>query len=241
MSTAPGARLTGTVVFGGSPLFEDIELALVPGGWTCLLGPSGVGKSSILRVFAGLETGGSFRGRVTATDGRPVAGRVAFMAQTDLLAPWASVRRNVTLGARLRGERPDRARAERMITRVGLTDAADKRPAELSGGMRQRAALARTLMEDRPFVLLDEPFSALDAATRAGMQELAHELLAGRTKLLITHDPAEAARLGDRIHLLSHGGLSAPATLPTPPVRAADAPEVLEAQARLLGEMRSAA
>ncbi|HUF57377.1 MAG TPA: ABC transporter ATP-binding protein [Thermohalobaculum sp.] len=241
MSTAPGAELQGTILFEGRPLFDDIELALVPGGWTCLLGPSGVGKSSILRVFAGLDTGGSFRGRVTAADGLPVAGRVAFMAQTDLLAPWASVRRNVTLGARLRGERPDAKRAERLIARVGLAQAAEKRPAELSGGMRQRAALARTLMEDRPFVLLDEPFSALDAATRAGMQELAHELLAGRTKLLITHDPAEAARLGDRIHLLSHGGLSAPVTLPSPPIRAPDAPEVLEAQARLLSEMRSAA
>jgi putative hydroxymethylpyrimidine transport system ATP-binding protein len=239
--TSPGARLEGSVVFAGAPLFGAIELELVPGGWTCLLGPSGVGKSTILRLFAGLETGGAFTGRIAASDGRPVAGRTAFMAQTDLLAPWATVRQNVLLGARLRGERPDRARADRLIARVGLADAAGKRPAELSGGMRQRAALARTLMEDRPFVLLDEPFSALDAATRAEMQELAHELLAGRTKLLITHDPAEAARLGDRIHLLSHAGLSSPLTLPGAPIRAADAPGVLEAQARLLSRMRSAA
>lgn len=237
-ATASGATLRGTAFFEGRPLFAATELRLVPGGWTCLLGASGVGKSTILRLFAGLDTGGSFEGDIRGDDGRPVPGRVAMMAQTDLLAPWLDVMGNVTLGARLRGERPDRARAERLIARVGLAEAAGKLPAELSGGMRQRAALARTLMEDRPFVLLDEPFSALDAATRADMQELAFELLEGRTKLLITHDPAEAARLGDRIHLLSPAGVGPSVTLPTPPIRPADSPEVLQAQARLLAEMR---
>lgn len=236
---APGATLTGSVDFDGRPLIDDIELTLVPGGWTCLLGPSGVGKSTVLRLFAGLDTGGRFTGRVQAGDGEGLAGRIAMMAQTDLLAPWATVERNVTLGARLRGERPNRQRAQAMIERVGLAEAAGKLPAELSGGMRQRAALARTLMEDRPFVLLDEPFSALDAATRAEMQELAFELLEGRTKLLITHDPAEAARLGDRILLLTEAGLEEPVRLSSAPIRAADAPEVLDAQAQLLRAMRA--
>jgi putative hydroxymethylpyrimidine transport system ATP-binding protein len=110
----------------------------------------------------------------------------------------------------------------RLIEAVGLADRAHHRPDSLSGGQRQRAALARTLFEDRPLVLLDEPFSALDARTRAQMQDLSARLLADRTVLLVTHDPAEAARLGDRILLLREDGLTEwPArrrARPAPPV-----------------------
>ncbi len=131
------------------------------------------------------------------------------MAQTDLLLPWLNVLDNVLLGSRLRGERPDRQRALELLARVGLADAALARPETLSGGMRQRAALARTLMEDRPVVLMDEPFSGLDALTRLRLQALAAELLAGRTVLLITHDPLEALRLGDQVLVMN----GRPATL----------------------------
>ncbi|MEM8904840.1 MAG: ATP-binding cassette domain-containing protein, partial [Actinomycetota bacterium] len=112
---------------------------------------------------------------------------------------------NVTLGARLRGEAPDMARARDLIARVGLSGHEGKRPAELSGGMRQRAALARTLMEDRPVALLDEPFSALDAATRATCQELAFELLSGRTVLLVTHDRTLLAEAAGRLVTIEGG------------------------------------
>ena len=204
-STAPpevvlrGARL----IFEDDVLFEDLSLTLPAGRTTCLLGPSGVGKTSLLRLFAGLEA--EAEGRVEDAAGRSLTGRIAYMAQQDLLLPWLSALDNVMLGPRLRGEgkaaHVERARA--LLTRVGLAGEETKRPAKLSGGMRQRVALARTLMEERPVVLMDEPFAALDAITRSEMQDLAAELLAGRTLLLVTHDPLEALRLGHRVFVLS--------------------------------------
>ena len=192
----------GRLIFGGKPVFEGLDLDIAAGRTTCLLGPSGVGKSSLLRLIAGIspEAGAE---RLAASDGGPIAGRMAFMDQRDLLLPWLNVRDNITLGARLRGERADRRGAESMLEKVGLAGEADALPATLSGGMRQRAALARTLMEDRPLVLMDEPFSAVDALTRLRLQDLAAQLLAGRTTLLVTHDPMEALRLGHRILVLS--------------------------------------
>jgi putative hydroxymethylpyrimidine transport system ATP-binding protein len=159
------------------------------------------------------------------------------MAQQDLLVPWRDALGNVTFGAHLRGGRPDVARAEALLREVGLTtDDGRKMPAQLSGGMRQRVALARTLMEDRPVVLMDEPFSAVDAPTRHRLQDLAARLLAGRTVLLVTHDPLEALRLADRILVLS-GSPAVPVEVPvpagTPPRPARDA-ALLDAQAALL-------
>ncbi|MEM7190209.1 MAG: ABC transporter ATP-binding protein [Pseudomonadota bacterium] len=243
-STAPLAvSLTGTARTGDLPLFGPLSLTLEAGAWTCLLGASGAGKTTILRLIAGLETGVDFDGRIDAADGAPLDGRIALMAQTDLLMPWLDVTGNVLLGHRLRGgakaEATDRARD--LIERVGLADHSDKRPHALSGGMRQRAALARTLMEDRPLVLLDEPFSALDARTRAEMQELAFELLEGRTVLLVTHDPAEAARLGHAIHVLDGGALILIAPPDAPPIRAYDDPAVFACQNAMMALLRRAA
>ena len=218
----------------GKPLFPPICLPLVAGGWTALLGPSGVGKSTLLRVFAGLPIGGSFVGRVE--NPQPVA----LMAQDPGLLPWLDVRQNAALGSRLRGTRADAARLDDILARTGLRDHAAKRPAQLSGGQRQRVALARTLMEDRPLVLLDEPFSALDMRLRRTMQDLAAELLRGRTVLMVTHDPAEAARLGDRILMLREEGLTEWPSPPPRPMGAArpyDAPQVLALQADLMRGM----
>ncbi|TPE51073.1 ABC transporter ATP-binding protein [Amaricoccus solimangrovi] len=224
-----------------APLFGPLDVILAPGEWTCLLGPSGVGKSTVLRLIAGLPTGADFAGTVAASDGAPLAGRVAFMAQSDLLFPWLDVTGNVVLGARLRGAKPDLARAAALIDRVGLGAHAHKHPRRLSGGERQRVALARTLMEDRPVILLDEPFSALDAKTRAEMQELAAELLAGRTVLLVTHDPGEAARLGHAILVMTREGVSPAETPPAPPIRPVDDPATLAAQGRLYAMLREIA
>ena len=236
----PGVHIEGTARIGDRRLFGPLALDLAPGRWTCLLGASGVGKSTVLRLLAGLPTGVAFDGRIHASDGRPLAGRVAYMAQSDLLLPWRDLLGNVTLGARLRGETPDLDRARDLVARVGLADRLTARPRTLSGGERQRAALARTLMEDRPVVLLDEPFSALDARTRAEMQELAAELLAGRTVLLVTHDPAEAARLGQSILMMTPGGVVQAEAPGGAPARPWDAPGTLAAQARLLALLRAA-
>lgn len=231
----PGLRFEKlALAFGARTIFSGLDLTVPGGTFVVLLGASGVGKSSLLRIAAGLATPSA--GRVVATDGLPLAGRIAYMAQQDLLHPWASVLANVTLGARLRGQAPDRERALHLLARVGLQDRARALPAELSGGMRQRVAIARTLYEDRPFVLMDEPFSALDTFTRTKVQDLAAELLDGRTVLLITHDPLEACRLGHHLVVLS----GAPATL-GPPIsvagqipRAPDDPELLRTQGRLM-------
>ncbi|WP_170404902.1 ABC transporter ATP-binding protein [Ruegeria arenilitoris] len=208
MTSTPDLTISGSATIGGATLFAPLSLTLGAGQWTCLLGGSGVGKTTVLRLIAGLDTGAEFTGQITASDGQPVTQRVAYMAQDDLLLPWATVAQNVLLGPRLRGETPDLARRDRLIERMRLQDHLTKKPGELSGGQRQRVALARTLMEDRPIVLLDEPFSALDARTRADMQDLAAEALQGRTVLLVTHDPAEAARLGQSIVVMTQHGLT---------------------------------
>lgn len=239
--TAPDILFQGRAAHAGKPLFDALSLTLEAGRWTCLLGASGVGKTTILRMIAGLETGAEFDGSIEASDGAAIAARIAYMAQQDLLLPWATVRANVTLGARLRGEQPDLERVDGLIAEVGLTDHAGKKPNALSGGQRQRTALARTLMEDREVILLDEPFSALDARTRADMQDLAHRLLEGRTVLLVTHDPGEAARLGDRIHVLDEAGLQEIEPPNSAPPRAVDDPEVLAAMGALLKRLRGGA
>ncbi|MBC07825.1 ABC transporter ATP-binding protein [Thalassospira sp.] len=228
----------GRVAFNATDIFHDLDLTLRAGSFTCLLGPSGVGKSTLLRYFAGLVEG-DVSGTITCSDNIPLAGRVAYMAQQDLLLPWRTVHENVVLGAVLRGEKPKHDKASHLLNEVGLGDAAHLRPTELSGGMKQRAALARTLMEDRPVVLMDEPFSALDPLNRLRLQELAARVLRGKTVLLVTHDPLEALRLGDHVHVLS----GSPARLQdaiTPkgqsPRNIAD-PDILAQQAELLGQL----
>ena len=159
------------------------------------------------------------------------------MGQQDQLLPWASALDNVTIGARLRGQPPDRDRARSLLAELGLAGLEGRRPAHLSGGQRQRVALARTLIENRPVIVLDEPFSALDAGTRAQMQDLAARHLAGRTVILITHDPLEAARLCHRAVLITPAGSRALPLPATAPPRALDDPAVLAAQAALFATL----
>ncbi|OED48277.1 ABC transporter ATP-binding protein [Rhodobacteraceae bacterium (ex Bugula neritina AB1)] len=233
MTAAPALHLSGSAKISDQLIFEDLDLKIAAGEWTCLLGASGVGKSTVLRLFAGLGDGIDLAGEMT---GDP---NVALMAQDDLLLPWLSALDNVLIGARLRGEVADKTRAHGVLGRVGLAEHAHKRPGELSGGQRQRVALARTLMEDRPVVLLDEPFSALDALTRSQMQELTAELLVGRTVLLVTHDPGEAARLGQTILIMTQDGLSGVDTPSGAIPRPVEAPNVLQTQAELLLRLRN--
>lgn len=241
MSDAPAIHVCGSHSIAGRPLFSSIDLKLPAGKCTCILGRSGVGKSTLLRRIAGLECAGVFTGHITASDHDSLVGRIAFMAQSDLLLPWLSVLENVVLGARLRGASPDMDRAKDLLGRVGLARYHTHKPAALSGGMRQRAALARTLMEDCPIALLDEPFSALDASTRADMQDLSAQLLAGKTVVIVTHDPAEAVRLGHQIVVLTRDG-AAPRHLPdTDPVRDQYAPDTIACQAALLAQLRGLA
>ena len=231
----PGIEIEGlTLRFGTRTIFETLSLSIPAGRITALLGTSGVGKTSLLKILAGLER--ASHGAARASDGQPLTGRIAYMGQTDLLYPWLRVIDNVMLGSRLRRQAPEPAHAMDLLERVGLADSARTLPQELSGGMRQRAALARTLYENRPIVLMDEPFSALDAVTRARIQELAAELLQGRTVLLITHDPMEACRLGHQLVVLAgHPAvLGPPITVPGRVPRALDDPDLLRTQGQLM-------
>lgn len=193
--------------YGDQTLFDGLQLTLTQGKWTCLLGPSGVGKTTLLRLIAGLtKTDETLSAEITPTN---IEHQVAYMAQQDGLLPWLSVLGNVLLGAKLRGETADKSKALELLKAVGLQGAVHKTPGQLSGGMRQRAALVRTFLENKPVVLMDEPFSALDAITRLRLQELAVELLHGKTVFFITHDPLEALRVADDIYVMS----GQPATL----------------------------
>jgi len=202
MPTSPAISVhAARLSYDGQALFDDLDFTLEAGRCTCLLGTSGVGKSSLLRLIAGLLPDAA--SRIVSDDGLPLSHRTAYMAQQDLLLPWLSVLDNAMLGHRLRRQTLPRDQAVALLERLGLGNRLKDRPAALSGGMKQRVALARTLLEDRPVILMDEPFSALDAVTRFRLQDLAAELLRDRTVLLVTHDPLEALRLGHRIHVMT--------------------------------------
>ncbi|MEZ9207733.1 ABC transporter ATP-binding protein [Vibrio splendidus] len=186
---------------------SGLSLSLNAGKWTVLLGRSGCGKTTVLRYLAGLlDDKVEWQGTLATSDELPLTDRIAYMAQQDLLLPWLSVIDNVCLSHRFQNPASDKAlqtnQALELLAAVGLADYSNAMPDQLSGGMRQRVALARTLMQDKPVVLMDEPFSALDAVTRHKLQSLACELLKDKTVVLITHDPQEAVRLADNLYVL---------------------------------------
>ena len=189
-----------------APTLQACSMHIPAQQWTCLLGRSGSGKTSLLRYLAGLLTDQvSWEGGLQVSDDQPLNGRIAYMAQQDLLLPWLSVEDNVCLSYRLSGQTITPAiqqQAQHLLEQVGLLDQRQSLPQTLSGGMRQRVALARTLMQDKPLVLMDEPFSALDAVTRHKLQSLSFELLQNKTVVLITHDPQEAVRLAHALYIL---------------------------------------
>jgi len=192
--------------YGALPVLAGIDLRVAPGEVVAVLGPSGCGKSTLLRVLAGLELPDN--GRVEA-GGAPVRGpspERPMVVQGATLFPWLSLRANLEWGPRALGVRRASAIADELLDATGLNGSADLLPRQLSGGMRQRAAIAQVLANQPPLLLLDEPFGALDAQTRVRMQEWLVGLLAERrtATLLVTHDVEEALLLGHRLLRLSH-------------------------------------
>lgn len=187
--------------FGRGPVvLDDVSLSVAPGEFLCILGASGCGKSTLLNLVAGLDK--PTAGEVSVPGHRP-----SLMFQEPALFPWLTAAQNVELALRLRGvgKQERREEAQRLLALVRLEGSGGKRSHELSGGMRQRVAMARALAQDSKVLLMDEPFAALDAITR----DLLHDELTrirtevGATVLFVTHNVREAVRLGDRVVLLS--------------------------------------
>lgn len=211
MSSAPGLRVEGVCFdYGGAGVLQNVRFRLAEGEFATLLGPSGCGKSTLLRLIAGLEQPltGSVEWHGLPIEGPSIERSVVF--QDYALFPWLDIRDNVALAARKaepalkRSEA--RERASELLSRVGLAEAARKYPFELSGGMRQRGALARSLATGAQVLLLDEPFGALDPLNRARLQDLLLDVWQSasprKTFLFVTHDIDEALYLGDRIIVL---------------------------------------
>ncbi|MBM4293197.1 MAG: ATP-binding cassette domain-containing protein, partial [Deltaproteobacteria bacterium] len=212
-----GARLRGVCRrFGAVEALAGVDLEVPAGSFSVLIGPSGCGKTTLLRLLGGLDA--PTAGAVEYTE--PAAGALSYGFQEPRLLPWLTVAENVALPRALRGDDPAATAAEvgDLLARVGLADAAARRPHELSGGMRMRAAIARALVTRPRLLLLDEPFGALDEITKARLDD---ELLAlwrrlGLTVVLVTHSLTEAVYLGERVHILAPrpGRLSATLEVP---------------------------
>ncbi len=208
---------------GETVALERTSLTIAPGEFICIVGPSGCGKTTLLHCLDGLQTPTS--GRILI-DGREITGPGrdrAMVFQSASLMPWRTVSRNVTYGLELHGVplREALPRAQKMIDLVGLSGFEDRHPGELSGGMQQRVNLARALVIDPEVILLDEPFAALDAQTREGMQT---ELLrvwdeTKKTAVFITHQISEAVYLADRVIVMSARPGHVKAIVPVPIAR----------------------
>lgn len=197
---------------------SDVELTLEPGTTTALVGPSGCGKSTLLRMIAGLEEPTSGAIRIGGKEPHVVArkGRLAVAFQDPSLLPWRTAASNVALARRLAGLPKDPGKVQELLSLVGLDGFEDKRPAELSGGMRQRCAIARCLATGARLLLLDEPFGAVDEMTRRRLNLELPRVWEGQgtTTLLVTHSVTEAVLLSDRVIVMSHRPARVSADIP---------------------------
>jgi NitT/TauT family transport system ATP-binding protein len=240
------SKVFGTAA-GAVHALDRVSLRVAPGEFVCLVGASGCGKSTLLSLIAGLDRPTSGTIEITGPDSA-TDGTAALMFQEPALFPWLTVAGNVGLPLRLRGlPRSERAgRVAELLRVVHLEDFSKRRPHELSGGMRQRVALARTLGLRTPVLLMDEPFGALDAMTRDLLHDELERIWQERrpTVVFVTHNVREAARLGDRIVLLSSrpGRVAYERRVDIPRPRRIDSPEVASVAAdvtdRLREEMR---
>jgi NitT/TauT family transport system ATP-binding protein len=192
---------------GETEALKDISISVAPGEFVAVIGPSGCGKSTLLSLISGLVA--PTEGAVLI-DGKPVTGpnrKVGYMLQQDYLFEWRTILENALLGAEIQGlpMAKARERAAQLLTRYGLGQFLNHLPRQLSGGMRQRVALARTLCTQPDIVLLDEPFSALDSQTRLALADEITEILRreAKTVILITHDIGEAVSMAERVIVLS--------------------------------------
>lgn len=232
-----------------APALDEVTMTIPSGAFVVLVGPSGSGKSTLLRCLAGIET--PSRGEITAGGGAVLAPDPSrgMVFQRDVLFPWATIEANIAFALRARGttKREMEPIIDELLRLVRLPlEVKRQRPAALSGGMRQRAGIARMLAGEPEVMLMDEPFAALDAQTRLRMQDLVIELWSrlGRTAVFVTHDVDEAIRLSQTIFVLRDGRLNArienPLPSDRPAARLADVPGYSELRRRLHNELRDA-
>lgn len=192
--------------FGALEVLDRVSFSVAPGQFVALVGPSGAGKSTLFNIIAGLDAPTSGRVLFDGSDAHGRRDMTAYMPQKDLLFPWRTIEENAALGLEVQGMRraEARARVREWFPRFGLDGFEKALPYELSGGMRQRAALLRTVVQGRSTLLLDEPFGALDSLTRQKMQQWLRQMWADNdwTALMITHDVREAVMLADRVVVL---------------------------------------
>jgi ABC-type nitrate/sulfonate/bicarbonate transport system ATPase subunit len=232
--------------FGELEVLRELSLEARAGEFVAILGPSGCGKSTAFSILTGGTPASSGEVLVDGVAETGAAGRFAYMPQADALLPWRRVLDNATLGLEVRGlSRGDaRERVRPLLPAFGLDGFERSYPFQLSGGMRQRAALLRTVVQECDVLLLDEPFGALDALTRTEMQRWL-ESVWGRfrwTVLLVTHDVREAVFLADRIYVLSPrpGTVVAELVVPLPRPRALTDPRIAQLETELLGRLVAA-
>ncbi|MDQ2093600.1 ABC transporter ATP-binding protein [Rhodalgimonas zhirmunskyi] len=212
-----------TIRAGADTLVKDLSLRLEEGSLTCLIGPSGCGKSSLVKWLAGVLAPDLHAEGAATIDGTPVTfphRDIAYQPQQDTLFPWLTTAENACLGLEIGGmdRRAARDRVKALFPAFGLEGHEESFPDQLSGGMRQRAAFLRTIVQDARVLLLDEPFSALDAVTRLHMQDWLVERLAERPRaaLMVTHDLFEATQMADRVLVMASGPGRLVADIPIP-------------------------
>lgn len=232
---------------GQLPVIRDVGMVANPGEFISIIGPSGCGKSTLFKLIAGLETPSEGHIMVDGVEATGNPEKFAYMPQKDLLFPWRSVLDNTTLGLEVQGlsRKAARAKALPLFEKFGIDGFEDSYPWRLSGGMRQRAALLRTVVQDRPVLLLDEPFGALDSLTRIEMQEWLTSVWEQFrwTVVLITHDIREAVFLSDRVYALTARPARVREVYEVPLARprslaVATDPTFVELEAKLLAALR---
>lgn len=228
--------------YGQSTVLQNLHLQVEAGELACLVGASGCGKSTLLRLIAGLDS--AFDGQLLLDEQltHGITDAIGFVFQEPRLFPWLTVRQNIAFGCP--PSHIDHARVASLLAEMGLSNHANHLPKQLSGGQAQRVAIARSLYRRPRVLLLDEPFSAVDAFTRMRLQDLLTRVVHdhGVTVLMVTHDLDEAAMLSDRVFVLDHqpGPLLDTLSVPLPHPRQRDDAALLEARTALLHRLQAA-